>query len=233
MPFAPRDPCFLGREFVGVAAGVGCPAAHAGDAALLFRAHGRKSPLGAAVARLIGFVAHVFPLKKDSTTCAVGRLLGKWPNAPTKPPDLTHGSYGRAVRFTGPGSFFQLCSGFHLRLVAVMPAMPVLRLSCTAHPSMPANHSHAAFPAHCAERAERALAVLEAQGDTGAGASRLRHDLRGRLATLRSALDVLEIVPGDSALALEASEIAQRHAAQLEEVLNGIQEGRSGKRTDR
>lgn len=68
----------------------------------------------------------------------------------------------------------------------------------------------------CADRAERFIAALESEDDRGHDASKLRHDLRSALGTLRCALDVLDIAPPASSLASEAEAIALRHAAQLE-----------------
>ena len=73
----------------------------------------------------------------------------------------------------------------------------------------------------CADRAKRFIATLEAQGDRGGDAAKLRHDLRSSLGTLRCALEVLTLSPSASDLVMESKAIALRHAAQLELKMSG------------
>ena len=91
----------------------------------------------------------------------------------------------------------------------------------------------AALAEQRAAQAERVIAGLESEGRDSAHHRRLQHELRGHLATLRAALEVLQFAPVSSALAMEATAIAQRNAVQLNDKLRQLEEGDHGKCTDR
>jgi hypothetical protein len=121
-------------------------------------------------------------------------------------------------------------SSFTFGCNAPTSCLPAVKVICSSSMTV---HDTTIFAERCAVRAERVIAALEAESGDSPDRAELRHDLRGRLGTLRSALDVLEIVPASSDLAMEANAIAQRHAAQLNEKMDELAKGDHGKRSDR
>ena len=91
---------------------------------------------------------------------------------------------------------------------------------------MPVSSSPAGDPAFSREAAAacagRARALLLVLGDAGTGdaqQAKVRHDLRGRLATLEVALEVLDVAAPESELFRDARQIAAKHTGQLEQTL--------------
>jgi hypothetical protein len=161
----------------------------------------------------------VIPLRFRRTPCAaVFHFWGLCRMGPVQQPTVGRTSYSASVSSTGAGKFFRPSAALWLPPVTLASAGPALRLSCSA-PAMTSRNATIESAIGCASRAEKAIAALESRGYDSPDNSRLRHDLRARLATLRAALDVLQVAPPGSALERDASEIAQRCAAQLDDEL--------------